>query len=125
MKDTSTKLAKLRGHSCESVSAVEYEEPATETIYSTGTSVRFGDGTKVEAQFWRLMKQRKPLVSIPLATELSQWSAEALARLEPEMARAREWVREVGDPSFESVVRRFGGTQRPRQDVGGVDRDDS
>lgn len=49
--------------------------------------------------------------ALPLATELSQWSAEALARLKPEMARAREWVRKVGDPSFESVVRRFGGTE--------------
>jgi hypothetical protein len=64
MKDTSTRLAKLQGHSCESVSAVEYEEPATDAIYSTGTSVRFGDGTKVEAQFWRLIKQNRPLVSI-------------------------------------------------------------
>lgn len=58
------RLAKLRGVECESIEAVEYEEPATDRLYSVGTSVRFGDGTRLSAQFWRLIKEGKPLVSI-------------------------------------------------------------
>jgi hypothetical protein len=50
--------------------------------------------------------------ALPLETERSQWSAEALARLEPEVTRARDWARAVGDPAFENVVRRFGGAKR-------------
>lgn len=51
--------------------------------------------------------------ALPLETERAQWSPDALARLEPDIARAREWVREVGDPAFESIVRRFSVNERP------------
>ncbi len=64
MKNFQRRLAQLRGIACERVLAVEYEEPSTDTIYSVGTSVRFADGTKLEAQFWRLAKEGRQLVSI-------------------------------------------------------------
>jgi hypothetical protein len=64
MKDFNARLAQLRGVACEAVAAVEYEQPATETIDSVGTSIRFADGTKLEAQFWRVAKGGRPLVSI-------------------------------------------------------------
>jgi hypothetical protein len=56
-------LAGLRGMKCEAVHAIEYEEPAADTIYSVGTSIQFTGGTTLRAQFWRLTKGG-PLVSI-------------------------------------------------------------
>ena len=56
MKDFTDRLAHLRGIACSGVLAVEYEEPATDAIYSVGTSIAFADGTKLDAQFWRLIK---------------------------------------------------------------------
>lgn len=56
MKDTRTRLAKLRGINCEGVAAVESETPATEAIYPVGTSIQFSDKTRLQAQFWRLIK---------------------------------------------------------------------
>jgi hypothetical protein len=53
-------LAHLRESKCEAVHAVEHEEPAGDTIYSIGTLVEFTDGTKLHAQFWRLMKGGGP-----------------------------------------------------------------
>jgi hypothetical protein len=57
------RLAGLRGVGCESVLAVEYEDPPTDAIYAIGTSIAFTDGTKVDAQFWRLGKEGRPMVS--------------------------------------------------------------
>jgi hypothetical protein len=59
----SAKLAELVGTTCEAVDAVEYETPPKD-IYSTGTLLRLADRTRVSAQFWRLTKSGKPLVSI-------------------------------------------------------------
>lgn len=58
------RLEQLHGVVCESIDAVEYEEPSTDPVYAVGTALRFADGTRVEAQFWRLIKGREPLVSI-------------------------------------------------------------
>ena len=57
-------LAQLQGMKCEAVHAIEYEEPAADTMYSVGTSIEFTDSTKLRAQFWRLTKGGSPLVSI-------------------------------------------------------------
>jgi hypothetical protein len=46
------------------VQAVEYETPKTEAIYSVGTSIQFSDKTRLSAQFWRLIKAGRPVVSI-------------------------------------------------------------
>jgi hypothetical protein len=59
-----TTLAQLRGTNCVAVDAVEFEEVPKDTVYAVGTSIRFGDGTKLDAQFWRLTKVGKPWVSI-------------------------------------------------------------
>jgi hypothetical protein len=64
MERLGDRLAQLHGVTCETVEAVEYETPATDSIYAVGTSLRFGDGTLLQAQFWRLTKAGKPLVSI-------------------------------------------------------------
>jgi hypothetical protein len=64
MKDFTHRLTQLRGIACEEVVAVEYEEPATQAIYSVGTSIRFADGTKLDVQFWRPITRGRPLVSI-------------------------------------------------------------
>ncbi len=65
MKDSFIdRLTELKGIVCECVEGVEYEEPATDTIYSVGTSIRFREGPRLSAQFWRLIKDGKPLVSI-------------------------------------------------------------
>jgi hypothetical protein len=57
-------LVRLRGIKCEAVHAIEYEGPAADTIYSVGTSIQFTGGTTLQAQFWRLTKGDRPLVSI-------------------------------------------------------------
>jgi hypothetical protein len=57
-------LARLAGAHCDVVDAVEYETPVSDDIYAIGTSLRFSDGTRVSAQFWRLIKSDLPLVSI-------------------------------------------------------------
>lgn len=64
MKNFTIQLAKLSGISCAAIDAIEYEEPPTTAAESVGTSLRFADGTMVNAQFWRLIKAGKPLVSI-------------------------------------------------------------
>jgi hypothetical protein len=64
MKDFHHRLAQLREIACVGVLAVEYEQPPTDAIYSVGTSIAFADGTKLDAQFWRLIKAGRPLVSI-------------------------------------------------------------
>lgn len=58
------RLRQLRGSKCTGVDAVEYEERPADTIYAVGTVLGFEDGTRLSAQFWRLIKDRKPLVSI-------------------------------------------------------------
>lgn len=63
-EELTTRLARLHGIPCESVHVVEYEEPPTQAIYSVGTMMRFADGTTIDAQFWRLIKGGRPLVSI-------------------------------------------------------------
>jgi len=62
--DFTAKLAELAGTECEAVDAVEFETPAKHAIYATGTLLRFADRTTVSAQFWRLIKSGRPLVSI-------------------------------------------------------------
>jgi hypothetical protein len=64
MSDFTRRLAQLRESKCEAVHVVEHEEFAGDTIYSMGTLVEFTDGTKLDAQFWRLTKGGGPLVSI-------------------------------------------------------------
>lgn len=49
--------------------------------------------------------------SLPVESELGQWETEALARLEPERARGRQWAMTYGREALESVVRRFGGAR--------------
>lgn len=64
MSNFAQRLEQLKGVKCAAVHAIEYEEPPTDAIYSVGTSIQFSDNTKLEAQFWRLRKNRSPLVSI-------------------------------------------------------------
>ncbi len=47
--------------------------------------------------------------SLPLGLEREQWSSEGLARLSGQIEGARAWANTYGRPSFENVVRRFGG----------------
>jgi hypothetical protein len=49
---------RLKGMKCEAVEAIEYEEPAADTAHSVGTSIQFTDSTRLNAQFWRLSRQR-------------------------------------------------------------------
>jgi hypothetical protein len=58
------RIDELRGVSCKSVAAVEYDEPGKDPIYAVGTAIAFSDGTRLSAQFWRLLKDRKPVISI-------------------------------------------------------------
>ena len=63
MSNFTQRLAQLSGMKCEAVHAIEYEEPA-DAIYLVGTSIEFTESTKLQAQFWRLRKKGRPLVSI-------------------------------------------------------------
>jgi hypothetical protein len=45
--------------------------------------------------------------ALPLADERSTWSAAALIRLAPDMARATKWATDLGWDAFQNVVRRF------------------
>jgi len=45
--------------------------------------------------------------ALPLADERSSWSAAALIRLAPDIARATNWATELGWEAFQNVVRRF------------------
>ncbi len=45
--------------------------------------------------------------ALPVGSERERWSAEALARLEPEIASARSWANAYGRDAFENLVRRF------------------
>lgn len=56
------RLAQLRGEKCEAVDAIEHE--GSPDIYSVGTSIEFTSGTHLNAQFWRLIKAGRPVVSI-------------------------------------------------------------
>ena len=58
------RLARLRGVSCESVESVQYEEPPTDPNYAVSTSIRLSDGTAIDAQFWRLLRDSGAVVSI-------------------------------------------------------------
>jgi hypothetical protein len=64
MKNVTGRLAQLHGTKCDEVRAVEYQEQPTNSLYSVGTSILFGDGTVLNAQFWRLVKGGRPVVSI-------------------------------------------------------------
>ncbi|MGW0181254.1 hypothetical protein [Nocardia sp. NPDC003345] len=64
MTEFSDRLARWCGVRCEQVRAVEYRTPSTESIFSVGTTLEFGDGTVLDAQFWRLTKNGRPEVSI-------------------------------------------------------------
>jgi len=58
------RLRQLHGVKCMSVDGVEYEVPPTDSIYAVETAISFSDGTRLAAQFWRLIKSGTPLVSI-------------------------------------------------------------
>ena len=45
--------------------------------------------------------------ALPLADERSTWSAAALIRLAPDIARATKWATDLGWEAFQNVVRRF------------------
>lgn len=45
--------------------------------------------------------------ALPRADEHAMWSAAALLRLAPDVARANEWAADVGWEAFQNVVRRF------------------
>jgi hypothetical protein len=62
--DLAERLQQLSGAGCTTVAPVEDDEPGKDAIYAVGTAVSFSDGTRLSAQFWRLIKDRKPLVSI-------------------------------------------------------------
>jgi hypothetical protein len=64
MKDFRTRLAQLRGINCEGVHFEHETTPETETNYWVRTSIQFSDKTQLRAQFWRLIKAGRPLVSI-------------------------------------------------------------
>jgi hypothetical protein len=51
------RVHELDGLSCTSVSAVEFDEPGNDPIYAVGTAIAFSDGTRLSAQFWRLLKR--------------------------------------------------------------------
>ena len=59
-----TLLPRLTGLICTGVEAVEYEEVPRDTVYSTGTVLRFEGGARLDAQFWRLILSQRPVVSI-------------------------------------------------------------
>ncbi len=46
--------------------------------------------------------------ALPVGHERETWSADALVRLDKEIAEARTWATTYGRSAFESVVRRFG-----------------
>ena len=58
------RLHQLRGTKCSRVESLEYEERPADPAYSVGTVVTFSDSTRLSLQFWRLIKNGKPLVSI-------------------------------------------------------------
>jgi hypothetical protein len=60
MKGFTDRLAQLRGVKCQAVDAEEYETRGSEPIFAVGPSIRFADGTKLRAQFWRLTKAGSP-----------------------------------------------------------------
>lgn len=53
--------------------------------------------------------------ALPFGSVRAQWDPSALARLEPELARARNWAREFGETAFRSIVERFSETERRAQ----------
>jgi hypothetical protein len=61
--------------------------------------------------------------ALPFGPVRAQWDRSALASLEPELERARNWAREFGETAFRNVVERFsqGGWRaephRPSPDV--------
>ena len=73
MSNFTQRLAQLSGMKCEVVHAIDYEEPA-DAIYSVGTSIEFTESTKLQAQFWRLKKKDRPLVSIFNFTAFEIWA---------------------------------------------------
>ncbi len=58
------RLRQLRGVACATVEGIEYEMRPKDDVYAVGTTITFSDGTKLAAQFWRLIKDDKPSVSI-------------------------------------------------------------
>src|SRR5687767_1734492 len=64
MVNFTDRFAALAGTVCGAVDAVEFETPRTDSVYATGTLILFADRTTVSAQFWRLIKSGRPVVSI-------------------------------------------------------------
>jgi hypothetical protein len=50
--------------------------------------------------------------ALPFGRVRERWDGSALARLEPELARAREWARGFGEGAFRNVVARFSQVER-------------
>ena len=46
--------------------------------------------------------------ALPIGEQCKFWSAEALARMEPELERARSWAAAIGEPACQEVLERFG-----------------
>ena len=61
---TGALLQRLIGLTCEQVESMEYEEVPRDTIYATGTALRFEGGARLAVQFWRLIRAGQPVVSI-------------------------------------------------------------
>ncbi len=57
-------LSQLQGQGCKSVESVEFETSTRDGFYAFGLEIRFADGTKISAQFWRLIASGKPIISI-------------------------------------------------------------
>jgi hypothetical protein len=46
--------------------------------------------------------------TLPIGPQREHWAPDALARLEPRVAHAREWAKRFGLPACQQVIERFG-----------------
>lgn len=61
---TEALLQRLIGLTCEEVEGADYEEGPRDTVYATGTTLRFEGEARLAVQFWRLIRAGRPIVSI-------------------------------------------------------------
>lgn len=101
------RLHQLRGTTCTGVDSVVYEERPADPTYSVGTIVSFSDTTRLSAQFWRLIKNGKPLVSI--FDHRQKYGLpepiDAIHVLEKRVARTDDYSRRDGRNDGRSVFR--------------------
>jgi hypothetical protein len=62
MKDLVARLAGLRGIVCQGIDAIELDEPSYEPA-EVRITVAFSDGTRLDAEYWRVTKVDGSLVS--------------------------------------------------------------